>query len=102
MALLKELPARTYVAPTSVGCVSATWQRDRHVREREAKAAVRDRSVAIGSPTNQCRRPDVNTPKRVFSGDRIKQAAETIYQALIAAVIGGFKQVAGSSREQPH
>jgi hypothetical protein len=34
--------------------------------------------------------------------DRIKQAAETIYQALIAAVIGGFKQVAGSSREQPH
>jgi hypothetical protein len=38
------------------------------VREREAKAAVRDRSVAIGSPTNQCRRPDVNAPKRVFSG----------------------------------
>jgi hypothetical protein len=37
------------------------------VREREAKAAVRDRSVAIGSPTNQCRRPDVNAPKRVFN-----------------------------------
>lgn len=38
------------------------------MREREAKAAVRDRSVAIGSPTNQCRRPDVNAPKPVFSG----------------------------------
>jgi hypothetical protein len=37
------------------------------VREREAKAAVRDRPVAIGSPTNQCRRPDVNGPKRVFN-----------------------------------
>jgi len=37
------------------------------VREREAKAAVRDRSVAIGSPTIQCRRPDVNAPKRVFN-----------------------------------
>jgi hypothetical protein len=37
------------------------------VREREAIAAVRDRSVAIGSPTNQCRRPDVNAPKRVFN-----------------------------------
>ena len=37
------------------------------MREPEAKAAVRDRSVAIGSPTNQCRRPDVNAPKRVFN-----------------------------------
>jgi hypothetical protein len=27
--------------------------------------------VAIGSPTNQCRRPDVNAPKRVF-GDHIE------------------------------
>ena len=68
VALLKESPARTCVAPTPLGCISATWQRDRHAREREAKAAVRDRSVAIGSPTNQCRRPDVNAPKRVFSG----------------------------------
>ena len=39
VALLKESAARTYVAPTSLGCVSATWQRDRHVREREANAA---------------------------------------------------------------
>jgi hypothetical protein len=43
------------------------------VRERGAKAAVRDRSVAIGSATNQCRRPDVNAPKRVSAAQLVQQ-----------------------------